>query len=157
MSRFLPVSLRWFQIKFLLGLYMQLKRNIRKVEPETRYFSWDPRPMTHLMHGWDPVPEIRDPKGGTRDPGPSSLVGPGTRDLKGGTQDPGHLFYMGPKIQDPGHWKKFEVWSLICIYPKHVNTSLGNFCTHLPYVFWFQTNSAKFKGNHRCQNVVFFI
>ena len=62
--------------------------------------------MTHLMHEWEPVPEIRDPKGGSRDPGPSSLVGPGTRDLKGGTQDPGHLFYMGPKIQDPGHWKK---------------------------------------------------
>ena len=33
-------------------------------------------------------------------------------------------------------------------------TFLGNICKHLPFVFWCQTNLAKFTENHLCQSLV---
>ena len=51
-----------------------MSRHIRKVGPETRDIWWDPRPETRsTSHRWGPGSEIRDPKGGTRDPRPGTL------------------------------------------------------------------------------------
>ena len=46
--------------------------------------------------------------------------------------------------------------SLIYVYTKHICTFLGNICTHLPFIFWSQTNFAKFAGNHLCQSFFFY-
>ena len=45
--------------------------------------------------------------------------------------------------------------SLIYTYTKHIYTFLENICTHLPFVFWCQTNFTKFIGNQLCQSFFF--
>ena len=113
------------------------------MRPETQdtYYTWDLRPATQDTERgiWDPYDRW--------DPRPKTNISCQIWVAKTMIQMSLIKFHIN------------RIWVIIFLIfnriIKWLQHSLGNICTHLPFVFWRQIKFAKFIGNHLFQSLVF--